>query len=133
MSRDLPPPDAALPSADQPLTVPLLVRGSAEQPALGGALILGILLTLIGVVGLLSDDAVTPAIIFLCLGAAVLLPTLAMVAWLVTRRRWVQVTMTGFVVTDPEGRTTFLDDQVLALSSSTRVTPAGHTRRRVRL
>src|SRR5262249_22274190 len=47
--------------------------------------------------------------------------------------RWVQVTMTGFVVTDPEGRTTFLDDQVLALSSSTRVTPAGHTRRRVRL
>src|SRR5436190_2302529 len=133
MSRDLPPPDAALSSADQPLTVPLLVRGSPEQPALGGALILGILLALVGVGGLFKDDDLTPALVFFCLAAAILLPALGVVAWLATRRRWVQVTMTGFVLTENDHRAAFLDEQVLAVSTRARVTATGVTHRRVRL
>src|SRR5262245_22766027 len=110
------PPTTAL---DRPLTVPLKVRGALDNRVLvalywitGGLLAVGLCLFAQHP----SRGGRIGALLFLAGAVLAAVPTLLLLFYLLPRRLWLQVTVTGMVVTRPAGSESYSDDQVLALS-----------------
>lgn len=111
----LPPHD--LPSLDQPLTVPLLVRGSFGNP-LFIALLSSSFLYLIRCVlaGVSPSPDRTVMAYSLGISATCLILGMLLLTWLRGRRRWLAITIDGFVVTCPGGqRLVYTLDNVMGI------------------
>jgi hypothetical protein len=118
---------------DQPLTVPLPIRGNADRGVLLALLVAGMILTGLGMTSRWPRPWSVPAELyylgaFLAFGPAVLL-----VVWQALRRRWLEVTMTGFVLTGAGNKRIFTDDQVTGLELFWKIDDDRAASRRARL
>lgn len=110
------PPLAPAP-ADRPLTVPLLVRGALDSRALGVVFWLGVAATALGACVIFqSFDGNLKGLLVFAAGLALLALAAAMLAYLLPRRLWLQVTASGFVITRGGADQAFGDEHVVALS-----------------
>src|SRR5262249_21341330 len=107
-----PPPAEAF---DRPLTVPLLVRGAADNRALqalfwvaGGLFAVGLCLFLQHP----GRGARGGALLFLAGAALAAAPAVGLLMYLLPRRLWLQVTVTGFVLTRPASSESCGDERV---------------------
>src|SRR5688572_10457146 len=100
---------------DRPLTVPLLIRGSFDNGLFvlccvicGVALIIGALIARGG------DGSAAAAAFLVATAAGV--PALVMGLWLRQQREWIEVTLTGFVLSRQGQRRVYTDEQIVGLS-----------------
>src|SRR5262245_43181442 len=87
---------------DRPLTVPMLVTGGLDNRALtalfwaaGGLFAVGSCVLLQGP----GKSTRVGGLLFYAASAVLLVPALALLVYLLPRRLWLQVTVTGFVLT----------------------------------
>jgi hypothetical protein len=121
---------AALP-ADRPLTVPLLVGGSFDNILL---VFLGVCCCVLIGIGLAARaNPFNRPLALLCWGMAggVAFLALGLGLWLRQRRQWLEVTLTGFVLSRHDRRRRFGDDQVIGVAQTSRFISSGYIRRRV--
>jgi hypothetical protein len=125
--------EVALPG-DRPLTVPLLVRGSFDNVRFG---FLCLFLSLLALVAFCAGSSVLmgrawePAVLLwslaaLCGGLAALLGL-----WQFRRRQWLEVTLTGFVLSHRDQRRVYSDDQVAGVAQYSQTSIDGEVKHRV--
>lgn len=113
----LPPETASSGAFTRPLTVPLLVRGAIDKAGVG--CVLGGVVFLIGLgiyFHLAVPRGVGLAICVWSVAAVFLFPVLALVLWRWPRQCWLEVTVTGFVLTGRGRKQVYRDEDVVALS-----------------
>lgn len=112
-------PDRDFPELDRPLTVPLLVRGALDARVILGMMFLSFILAAIALNTRVRHpwDRVAPWL-WILLALAVAVPAVLMAMWHVPRRRWLEVTVTGFVLTERGKRLACSDDAVVGLTRS---------------
>src|SRR5437016_5741923 len=129
------PPLGPTASLERPLTVPLLVRGSLDSSGLIALFLVGAFF--VGFAALMwwterANDHFASGF-FLLLGCLILLPALVIGGLRWRRRRWLEVTLTGFLLTR-RGRTVpFRDEQVVGVSQKSKRDSNGVLHRDVRL
>ena len=113
------------PSLDRPFTVPLLIRGTGHKFGIGCLFIAALFLVLAAVVQMKSPGDPLGAV---CLILAVPCGLIGLVnlAWNLPRRRWLEVSRGGFVVSSRKGKIAYQDHQVVGLSFRSKT--AGTTR-----
>src|SRR5688572_5811224 len=82
-------------SADRPLTVPLLIRGSFDSSPFGLLVAIAALLFLGGCFALLRSATIEPALLCWAYASAAGIPALVIGLYLRRQRRWLEVTLTG--------------------------------------
>ena len=113
------------PSLDRPFTVPLLIRGTGHRFGIGLLSIAGLLFLLALVVQLKNPGDPLGAVC-LFFGVVCALIGLVNLAWNLPRRRWLEVSRGGFVVSTYKGKIAYQDHQVVGLSFRSKT--AGTTR-----
>src|SRR5262245_49349651 len=101
---------------DRPLSVPLLVRGGFNSGLLVWLAFYGNAFILAGLFALLQPSPEAVAGVFWLIAAGFGVLVLLRALWLLPRRRWLEVTLNGFVLTRRGRRQTFLDADVVGLS-----------------
>ncbi len=103
-------------SLDRPFTVPLLIRGSTGGTLFGGLLLMtGVFFASALLVHLQSPgDPLKPVCLFF--GTLFGVSSLIKFAWAFPRRRWLEVSRAGFVISSPRGKVVYDDEQVVGLS-----------------
>jgi hypothetical protein len=112
-------------SLDRPFTVPLLIRGIGHRFGIALLLMAGLffLLALVVQVKKPGDPLVAVCLI---LGVPCGVGGLINLAWNLPRRRWLEVSRGGFVVSTRKGKVAYQDHQVVGLSFRSKT--AGTTR-----
>src|SRR5947209_5556338 len=123
-------PDPALP-ADRPLTVPLLIRGSYDHPLLVALWSMVGIFACLGVYSALRARVWDAALAYWSLSALVAVPGTLLGLWIRRQRHWLEVTLTGFVVSRRGQRRVYSDDQVASVAQSARSDSEGNIKRRV--
>src|SRR5262245_21247527 len=112
-------PDRDPAALDRPLTVPMLVRGALDCRVLIGLLAFRTRMLLIRLnVRYRNPWDRVSLWYFLGVAAASATPAVLMTIYHLPRRRWIEVTLTGFVLTERRRRLALTDDDVLGLSRS---------------
>jgi hypothetical protein len=97
--------------SDQPLTVPILVRGTLQRTAFVVPVLLAVLFLGMALFALATGD-LERAWVSLIPAALTGLGALMIGVFLIRRRCWLEVTLTGFAIRDHRGRRAFQDDEV---------------------
>jgi hypothetical protein len=120
---------------DRPLTAPLLVRGGFDNRILVALLFLAGLFLAMAAYGRLQSRPYDQAVIVVLLVLAALcgLPAAVLALWLLPRRRWLEVTLNGFILTRRGEKTALADEQIIALSQRHSTDSQGSTRCDIRL
>jgi hypothetical protein len=116
----IPPGEPLNPSdrVDRPLTMPLLVHGGVltKMTCLVIALgLFGFVFSVIGTLAIALGGTIREVTEFWVVAAATGLPAIFMHYWNAISRRWLEVTVTGFVLTRRGEKITVRDDQVIAV------------------
>jgi hypothetical protein len=127
-------PDRLPTPPERPITVPMLVRGSFQNPFFVVVTFLTGLFVVLALIGHFRypPDSIFAAVCWFLAGCCAF-PSVVMAFWIVPRRRWLEVTLTGFVLTDRGRRRAYTDDQVEAISRRFKLDSSGAARHRVRL
>jgi hypothetical protein len=120
----------ALP-ADRPLTIPLLIRGSYDHPLFVALWVIVAIFFGLGLYGLAKHRDWDGALVCWSLAAVVAVPSTVFGLWLKQQRRWLEVTLTGFVISRRDQRRVYGDDQVVGVAQSARIDAEGNSKRRV--
>jgi hypothetical protein len=121
---------------DRPLTVPLLVRGAADNRLLQALFWIAGGLFAVGLCAFLQHPARggrVGALLFFAGAALAAAPAVGLLLYLLPRRLWLQVTVTGFVLTRPAGSESCGDEQVVGLSRDSSMAADGAVTHRVSL
>ncbi|MFO0880167.1 MAG: hypothetical protein U0840_22695 [Gemmataceae bacterium] len=123
-----------LPSLDRPLSVPLLIRGAIDYRILAALMLLALLFLGLGLFFRIRmpDDSYGPGF-FWGMAAAFGLPGLLLLCWQVPRRRWLEVTLSGFVVTERGRRQVYSLVNVMGIARAFRVDSSRIVHHRIRL
>jgi hypothetical protein len=124
-----------VPAADRPLTVPLLVRGSFETFPL---IVLSVCcLTFAGIAAFAWSKEPprnhSGSAAFLAIAALCGLPALVIATRAYAHRRWLEVTLTGFILTRRGQRTVIGDEEIVAVRHRSRSDSQGVTHYSLRI
>ncbi len=123
-------------AGDRPLTVPLLVRGGLDPNTQRELVIIARLSALMAVVTIICGIVGAPGLLVLMqftFAAGFGSLALGIFLWYHTRRRWLEVTLTGIVLTQRGQKIPVRDEQVIAVSRQRKIVPPGFFERVVRL
>lgn len=125
-----PPPER--PVESRPLTVPLLVRGEFDKRLLGVLLVMSAAFAAFGIKVRIDNpwDPCGPTLIW-ALSAAVAVPMLVRALWKWPQRRWLEVTLTGFVLSSRKRKHTFSDDHVVGVARTWWITSGNVVQHRI--
>lgn len=122
---------SSLPPRSKSLTRPILVGGTLHSGWVVGPLGLAAIIAIVGVIMMFRTNFIV-GLVTLAIAAALSVPGLIAVAIQLTRRRWLEVTLDGFVLVRRDGsRLTINDEQIIALSNQTWPNSDGSYMRRV--
>jgi hypothetical protein len=112
-------PDRESPGLDRPLTVPLLVRGAVDPRVMLPLAFVAFILVCIALNEPHRRTSDGGSFWFWsALAAGVAVPAALLTIWFLPRRRWIEVTLTGFVLTERRRRRAYADDEVVGLTRS---------------
>jgi hypothetical protein len=116
---------------DRPLTVPLLIRGSYDHGLFVTFCAITVVLAGIGIIVLFRGRAPGAAYTLLFFSAVAAVPAVLLCLWLRGQRQWLEVTVTGFVLTRLDERRVYTDDQVIGITQVTNPATEGSLKRRI--
>jgi hypothetical protein len=122
--------DDALP-VDRPLTVPLLIRGSFDNALFVFLCISCIILLGLGAIIWIREGNREGATVACSLGGVLAVLATLIGLWLLKRRQWLEVTLTGFVLSRREERRVYSDDQVVGIAQELEFASNGIVKRRL--
>ncbi len=117
--------------ADRPLTVPLLIRGSYDHPLFVAVWSMVVIFACLGAVSLLRTRVWDAALACWSISALMSVPATLLTLWIRRQRHWLEVSLTGFVISRRGQRRMYTDDQVVGVAQSARSDAEGNVKRRV--
>jgi hypothetical protein len=115
---------------DRPLTVPLLIRGSFDNGLFVACCVVALIFSGIGTLMWRERDLSAAFVVF-GIAAAAALPALIMALWLRRQREWLEVTLTGFVLSRQGRRRVYSDSQLVGLAHHVTCGPEGKVKHRL--
>ena len=109
---------------DRSLARPVLIGGSFGSLWIVGPFTLAVVLMFVAIAGL-ARDASGAALVVGLVALVVAVPGFLAIAMTLHRRRWLQATPDGFVLTRNDSQSRFADDQIVGVSQRTRMNPDG--------